>query len=32
VYNKEEIEQHVNVLYRWEWRQADGTYLAFDKG
>ena len=32
VYNKEEIEQHVDVLYRWEWRQPDGTYLVFDKG
>jgi len=31
-YNKEEIEQHVNVLYRWEWRTLDGTYSAFEKG
>ena len=31
VYHKEEIEQHVNVLCRWEWRQTDGTYERFDR-
>ena len=31
-YNKEEIEEHVNWLYRWEWRTLDGTYSAFEKG
>ncbi len=30
-YNKEEVEQYVNVLYRWEWRTLDGTYSAFAK-
>jgi hypothetical protein len=26
-----QIAQHVNVLYRWEWRQTDATYERFDR-
>ena len=29
---RKEVQQHVNVLYRWEWRSDDGTYEAFDEG
>jgi hypothetical protein len=29
---QKEVQQHVNVLYRWEWRSDDGTYEAFDEG
>jgi hypothetical protein len=30
--NAVEVRTHVNVLYRWEWRAGDGTYVAFDEG
>ncbi len=30
--NAVEVRKHVNVLYRWEWRAGDGTYVAFDEG
>ena len=26
--NADEVRTHVNVLYRWEWRAVDGTYVA----
>jgi len=26
------VRTHVNVMYRWEWRAVDGTYVAFDEG
>jgi hypothetical protein len=29
--NADEVRDHANVLYRWEWRAGDGTYVAFDK-
>jgi hypothetical protein len=29
--NADEVRTHVNVLYRWEWRAVDGTYVAFDE-
>ena len=29
--NAVEVRTHVNVLYQWEWRAVDGTYVAFNK-
>ena len=29
--NADEVRTHVNVMYRWEWRAGDGTYVAFDE-
>ena len=29
--NAVEVREHVNVLFRWEWRAGDGTYVPFEK-
>ena len=29
--NAVEVREHVNVLFRWEWRAGDGTYVPFNK-
>ena len=30
-YDADKIREEVNILYKWEWRAEDGTYVPFDK-